>query len=90
LSAGDTLWLDPLEYRSYLSSVDTHVLELSLSKELVKCRLAVENPSHLNKLYELCHAGGLSVPNYEKGKYLISTCYLQHVRYLVYSVSFKV
>jgi hypothetical protein len=72
LSAGNTLWLNPLECRSYLSSVDTHVLELSLSKELVKCKLAVSNPSHLNKLYELCHAGGLAVPSYEKGKHLIS------------------
>jgi hypothetical protein len=69
LSAGNTLWLEPLEYRTYLASLDTHVVELSLSKELVRCRFGVNNPGHLKKLYELCHAGGLAVPSYEKGKY---------------------
>ncbi|XP_069700482.1 putative ATP-dependent RNA helicase TDRD12 [Periplaneta americana] len=66
LSAKNTLWLDPLECRSYLSSVDTQVMEFSLSKELVKCKLAVSNPDHLTKLYELCRMGKLAIPNYEK------------------------
>ncbi|KAJ4433877.1 hypothetical protein ANN_16190, partial [Periplaneta americana] len=68
LSAKNTLWLDPLECRSYLSSVDTQVMEFSLSKELVKCKLAVSNPDHLTKLYELCRMGKLAIPNYEKGE----------------------
>jgi hypothetical protein len=76
LSAGYTLWLEPLEYRNYLTSLDTYVVELSLSKELVKCGFGVSNPGHLKKLYELCHAGGLAVPTYEKGKYF-KLCHLE-------------
>jgi hypothetical protein len=74
-----TLWLDPLECCSYLTSLGTHVIELSLGKELVKCGLAVSNPSHLNKLYEMCLAGGLAVPSYKKGKYFIRVCSMQPV-----------
>jgi hypothetical protein len=76
LSAGNTLWLEPLECRNYLTSLDTHVVELSLSKELVKCGFGVSNPGHLKKLYQLCHAGGLAVPTYEKGKYF-KHCHLE-------------
>jgi hypothetical protein len=59
----------------YLRHVGTHVRELSLSKELVESKLAVNNPCHLDKLYELCRAGGLAVPSYEKGKYFTSVQY---------------
>jgi hypothetical protein len=76
LSAGYSLWLEPLEYRNYLTSLDTYVVELSLSKELVKCGFGVSNPDHLKKLYELCHAGGMAVPTYEKGKYF-KLCHLE-------------
>jgi hypothetical protein len=59
----------------YLPNVGTHVRELSLSKQLVDCKLAVSNPCHLDKLYELCRAGGVAVPIYEKGKYFTSVQY---------------
>ena len=77
LSVGSTLWLEPLECCSYLPSLGKRVRELSLSKELVNCKLAVKNPHHLDKLYELCRAGGLGVPSYEKGKYFTTVQYRQ-------------
>lgn len=58
-----------------------------LSKELVKCKLAVNNPGHLDKLYELCRAGGLAVHSYEKGKYFTSVQYrftLLWIEYMYY------
>lgn len=83
LSAGCTLWLEPLEYRNYLTSLDTYVVELSLSKELVKCRFGISNPDHMKKLYELCHIGGLAVPNYDKGKYF-KLCHLEKQAITIY------
>jgi len=87
LSVGYTLWLEPLQCCMYLPHVGTHVRELSLSKGLVNCKLAVNNPGHLDKLYELCRAGGLAVPSYEKGKYFTSVQYrftLLWIEYMYY------
>jgi hypothetical protein len=75
LSVGNTLWLEPLQCCRYLPYVGVHVREHSLSKKVVNCGLAVDNPGHIDKLYELCRAGGLAVPSYEKGKYFTSVQY---------------
>ncbi|XP_060063128.1 uncharacterized protein LOC132543628 [Ylistrum balloti] len=54
LRVGNTLWLDPLVERIYLTDVHAYCTNLFVRSELLKNGFAVDNPNHLQLLYDLC------------------------------------
>ncbi|XP_014677019.1 PREDICTED: putative ATP-dependent RNA helicase TDRD12 isoform X5 [Priapulus caudatus] len=62
MTLGNTLWLEPLVKRNYLPSIKVFTNEFNVRKEILKQGLGVDNPSHLEDLYEKCE-GILSLPD---------------------------
>ncbi|XP_069113789.1 putative ATP-dependent RNA helicase TDRD12 isoform X2 [Argopecten irradians] len=61
LRIGNTLWLDPLAERIYLSDLHAYSTNLFVRSELLKNGFAVDNPNHLQLLYDLCK-GQIEIP----------------------------
>ncbi|XP_033755165.1 putative ATP-dependent RNA helicase TDRD12 isoform X2 [Pecten maximus] len=61
LRIGNTLWLDPLVERIYLNDLHAYCTNLYVRSELLKNGFAVDNPNHLQLLYDLCK-GQIEVP----------------------------
>lgn len=69
---GGSLWVDPLECRQHLNNIDSPAIHFSFRSRLLQCNLALENPSHVTKLYNLCKQGGLELPDYSQGNSMTS------------------
>ncbi|XP_076111418.1 uncharacterized protein LOC143079744 isoform X2 [Mytilus galloprovincialis] len=65
LSMENTLWLDPLVEEIELTAVGTKVHKMYVRSELLKNGFAVDNPKHLQNLYELCK-GKIKIPDINK------------------------
>ncbi|CAC5374487.1 TDRD12 [Mytilus coruscus] len=65
LSTENTLWLDPLVEEIELTAVGTKVHKMYVRSELLKNGFAVDNPKHLQNLYELCK-GKIKIPDINK------------------------
>ncbi|OWF35619.1 Tudor domain-containing protein 12 [Mizuhopecten yessoensis] len=61
LRIGNTLWLDPLVERVYLSDLHAYCTNLFVRSELLKNGFAVNNSNHMQLLYDLCK-GKIEVP----------------------------
>lgn len=59
LALKDKIWVDPLEVYRKLINVPSHVVTRSIRIDLLRENLAVDNPKHVDKLYDLCLRSGL-------------------------------
>ncbi|XP_071824728.1 putative ATP-dependent RNA helicase TDRD12 isoform X2 [Apostichopus japonicus] len=54
MSLGNTLWLDPVVQRIKVPDLKTHINRFNVRLELIEKDFAVPNPTHLEKIKELC------------------------------------
>ncbi|KAK3094560.1 hypothetical protein FSP39_003420 [Pinctada imbricata] len=65
LCIGNTLWLDPLVERQYLTETKIWVNSMFVRTQLLRKGFAVDNPQHIQKLYEVCQ-GKIHIPDANK------------------------
>ncbi|ESO90820.1 hypothetical protein LOTGIDRAFT_233600 [Lottia gigantea] len=53
LSLGNTIWVDPLAQREYLENIRSTINKMNIRSELIKNKLATDNPEHVRDLIEL-------------------------------------
>ena len=67
LALSSSLWLQPLYERKPLDKRDCLIVTTDIRKELLEGQLAERNEEHMVKLYHLCEAGGITLPDYSIG-----------------------
>lgn len=57
------MWLDPFGCYRYFDYLKEHYLRFSVSKYLLKDKLAVKSEYHLKNLFDKCKEAGLEIDN---------------------------